>query len=116
MFYFRYGRCLGMDTRIFYDFSSNAIRDLHADDGSELSNLSGDDMALYDTNYFKVFATDLRDEISRSRHKQRIVIPDSDNSIDSNAEDVPLSLLRKKQEEEIALYICLEILRVVCKF
>lgn len=65
-----------------------------------MSDLSDDHMALNDTNYFEVFAIDSGEKRSTSRHKQQIIIPDSNNSIDSDAEDVPLSFLGKTQKEE----------------
>lgn len=48
-----------MIRNFFYGSSSNIIKDLPAgDEMSKLSDLSDNDMALDNTNYFEIFAPD----------------------------------------------------------
>lgn len=65
-----------------------------------MSDFSDNEMALDNTNYFEVFATDSEEEGSTSQSKHCIVIPKSSNPIDFDTEDVPLSFLRKMQKKE----------------
>lgn len=101
---FRYGRGLGMIPGYFMVFPP-VLPTKDLPDENELSDLSDNHMALNDANYFEVFAIDSGEKGSTLRHKQQIIIPVSLNSILSDAEDVPLSILGKTQKEEQLVHL-----------
>ena len=84
-----------MDPRLFYGSSSVAVRELPNGNDSEESDLSDEESALRPQT---VLAPD-SDEDSVSLPTERIVIPDSDDALDSDADDVPLCLIRNSHDK-----------------